>query len=107
MGSVFEPFLNSGFNFAILQSDGNIEYFIDKLQIWEIGLAKTIVPSFKNLLDTLSRPAALFSSKSWRSVNTVSSDTTLNLNLDLAYFRIFLSIAEPNLNQISKKREAN
>ena len=49
MGSVFEPFLNSGFNFAILQSDGNIEYFIDKLQIWEMGLAKTVAPSFKNL----------------------------------------------------------
>ena len=25
LGSVFESFLNSGFNFAILQSDGNIE----------------------------------------------------------------------------------
>ena len=49
MGSVFEPFLNSGFNFAILQSDGNIEYFTDKLQIWEMGLAKTVAPSFKNL----------------------------------------------------------
>ena len=58
MGSVFEPFLNSGFNFAILQSDGNIEYFIDKLQIWEMGLAKTVAPSFKNLPDRLSRPAA-------------------------------------------------
>ena len=51
MGSVFEPFLNSGFNFAILHSDGNIEYFTDKLQIWEMGLAKTVAPSFKNLPD--------------------------------------------------------
>ena len=58
LGSVFKPFLNSGFNFAILQSDGNIEYFIDKLQIWEMGLAKTVAPSFKNLPDRLSRPAA-------------------------------------------------
>ena len=59
MGSAYEPFLNSGFNFAILQSDGNIEYFIDKLQI----LAKTVSPFFKNLPDRLSRPAALFESK--------------------------------------------
>ena len=48
MGSVFESFLNSGFNFAILQSGGNIEYFIDTLQIWEVGLPKTVAPSFKN-----------------------------------------------------------
>ena len=48
MGSVFESFLNSGFNFAILLSDGNIEYFIDKLQIWEMGLPKTVALSFKN-----------------------------------------------------------
>ena len=107
MGSVFEPYLNSGFNFAILQSDGNIEYFIDKLQIWEIGLAKTVAPSFKNLPDRLSRLVALISFKSWRSFNTVSSDPTLNLKLDLGYFRFFRSIAELNLNQISKKGEAN
>ena len=89
MLAVFEPFLNSGFNFAILQLDGNIEYFIDKLQIWEIGLAKTVAPSFKNLPDRLSRPTALFSFKSLRSFNTVSSDAKLNLNLELGNFRIF------------------
>ena len=82
-------FLNSGFNFAILQSDGNIEYLIDKLQIWEMGLAKIVAPSFKNLPDRLSRPAALFSSKSLRSFNTVSSDIKLNLNLELGNFKIF------------------
>ena len=47
MGSIFEPFLNSGFNFAILQSDGNNEYFTDNLNIWEMGLTKTVAPSFK------------------------------------------------------------
>ena len=86
MGSIFEPCLNSGFNFAILQSDGNNEYFTDNLNIWEMGLTKTVAQSFKNLPD---RPAALFSSKSWTSFNTVSSDTTLNLNLHLGYFRTF------------------
>ena len=75
MRSVFEPFLNSGFNFAVLQPDGNNECFIDKLQIWEMGLAKTVAPSFKNLPDRLSRPAALFSYKSWKSFKPVSSDT--------------------------------
>ena len=87
MRAVFEPFLNSGFNFAVLQSDGNIEYFIHKLQIWEMGLAKTVALSFKNLPDRLSRPTALFSSKSLRSFNTVSSDTKLNFNLELDNFR--------------------
>ena len=89
MGAVFEPFLNGGFNFSILQSNGNIEHFIDKLQIWEMSLAKTVAQSFKNLPDRLSRPAALFSSKSLRSFNTVFSDIKLNLNLELGNFRIF------------------
>ena len=56
--------LSSGFNFANLQSDGNIKYLIDKLKIWETGLAKTVASSFKNLPDRLSRPGVLFSSKS-------------------------------------------
>ena len=44
-----------------------------------MGLAKAVAPSFKNLPDRLSRPAVLFSFKSLRSFNTVSSDTKLNL----------------------------
>ena len=90
MGAVFKPVLNSGFKFAILQSGGNIEYFIDKLQIWEMGLAKTVAPFFKNLPDRLSRPRALFSSTSLRTFNTASSETKVNLNLELGNFRIFL-----------------
>ena len=43
--------LNNCFNFSILQSDGDIECFIDKLQIWEISLTETAAPSFKNLPD--------------------------------------------------------
>ena len=58
---------------------------MDKLQVWEMGLAKTVAPSFKNLPGRLSSPAALFPSKSWRSFNTVSWDTKLNLNLVLGY----------------------
>ena len=52
-------------------------------------LAKTVAPSFKNLPDRLSRPLTLFSFKSLRSFDTVPSDTKLNLNLELVYFRIF------------------
>ena len=104
MGAVFEPFLNSGFNFAILQSDGNIEYLIDMLQIWEMGLGKTVASSFKNLPDRLYRLAALFSSKSWMIFNTVSSYTKFNLNLALRFFR---RIVKLNVNQTSKKGKAN
>ena len=89
LGAGFELFLNSGLNFAVLQSDWNIEYFMDKLQIWEMGLAKEVAPSFKNLPDTLSRAAALFSSKSLKSFYTASSDTKLNLNLELGNIRTF------------------
>ena len=89
MGSVFEPFSNFRFNFAILQSDGNIEYFIDKLQIWEMGLAKTVAPSFKNLSDRLDPDPQLYFHPNPEGVLIVSSDTTLNLNLDLGYLRIF------------------
>ena len=35
-------FLNSGFNFAILKAEGNIEYFTYKLQIQEMDIAETV-----------------------------------------------------------------
>ena len=55
-----------------------------------MGLAKTVATFLKNVPYRLSRPAALFSSKSLRSFNAVSSDTKLNLNLKLDSFIIFL-----------------
>ena len=54
-----------------------------------MGLAKAVAPSFKNLPDTLSRAAALFSSKSLKSFYTASSDTKLNLSLELGNIRTF------------------
>ena len=54
-----------------------------------MSLAKTVVPSFKDLPDRLSMHATLFPSKSLRSFTTASSDTKLNLNLELRNFRIF------------------
>ena len=70
-----------------------------------MGLAKTVAPSFKKFVDTLSRPAALFSSKSWGSFNTVLSDTTLNLNLDLGCFRNFSKHCQTEFNPNIKEGE--
>ena len=43
-----------------------------------MDLAKTVATFLKNVPYRLSRPAALFSSKSLRSFNAVSSGTKLN-----------------------------
>ena len=45
--------------FAILPILVNELSLIERLQSWEIGLAKISVPSFRNLSDKLSMPAAL------------------------------------------------
>ena len=71
-----------------------------------MGLAKTVVPSFKNSTDRLSRHAALFSFITLWSFNTVSSDTIVNLiwgTLVLFCSIVVLKV----INKISKKREAN
>ena len=64
-------------------------YFIDRLQICEIGLAKTLAPSFKNLPDRLSKPAALFSFYSLRVFSIVSSVTRVRENFESGNFRFF------------------
>ena len=71
-----------------------------------MGLAKNVAPSFQNLPDRLSRPAALLSYKSLKSFNAVSSNTKLNLNLELGNFRTSCSIVELKVNQISEKGDA-
>ena len=71
-----------------------------------MGLAKNVAPSFQNLPDRLSRPAALLSYKSLKSFNAVSSDTKLNLNLELGNFRNSCSIVKLKVNQISEKGDA-
>ena len=68
-----------------------------------MGLARTVAPSFRNLADRFSRPLALFSSKSLRSSNIVSSETKVNLNLELGNFRILSQCCrtegKPNLKE--------
>ena len=64
-----------------------------------MGLAKTVAPSFKNLPDTYPDPQLSFHPypKGVLIQSLQTQDT-------LGFFR---SIAERNLNQISKKGEAN
>ena len=54
-----ETFLKCSLIFAILQHLGNELSLIERLQSWDIGLAKTSVPSFRSLPDNLSMLAAL------------------------------------------------
>ena len=58
-GSVFLPLLNIGFSFVTLQAFRKTPREIDRLQRAETGFAKMSVPSFKNLPESLSTPAAL------------------------------------------------
>ena len=55
-----------------------------------MDLAKTVVAYFKILPDRLSRYAALFSLLSLRLFSLISSDTRVNLNLELGNFYTFL-----------------
>ena len=57
---LFLTLLHNGLSLAILQSKGNFECFIKRLHSFDIGKAKTTAPSFKNLPDDLSTPAAFF-----------------------------------------------
>ena len=56
----FWTFLVNGLSLAILQSKGNFERFIERLHSYDIGKAKTTVPSFKHLPEKLSIPTAFY-----------------------------------------------
>ena len=47
LGSVFDPFLNSGVSLAILNLSGKVDSFIDKLVISQIVFINTCASSFK------------------------------------------------------------
>ena len=57
-GLVLDPFLYNGFNLAILQSLGKSNEEMEILHIFAIGFASIFAPSFKNLPEILSIPAA-------------------------------------------------
>ena len=73
-GSVLESVLKSGLTSAILQLLGKELSLIERLKSWNIGHAKTWVPSFKNLPDKLSMLAALDGFKPFKILKFFSGD---------------------------------
>ena len=71
MGPVLEPFLKSGFNFAILQASGNLPEEIDRLHSCVIGMANNEAPSFRKIPERSLMPRALLLSKFLSILNTV------------------------------------
>ena len=58
-GLVLDPFLNKGFNFAILQESEKLPNLIERLHSSLIGFDKTCEPSFRKRPERSSIPAAL------------------------------------------------
>ena len=59
LGSVLEPFLKSGFNFAILHASGNLPEEIDRLHSCVVGMANIEAPFFRKIPERSSIPGAL------------------------------------------------
>ena len=76
----FGAFLKKQFDFCNFTNSSEWVEFDRRLQSWEIGLAKISVPSFRNLSDKLSMPAALDGFKPFK---TLSGDE---------YFKMFFKI---------------
>ena len=78
------------YNFAILQLVGNGLSLTERLQSWDISLAKIPAPSFRNLPDNLSMSAALDQFKLFKIFNIFSGDVSANskfksLNLSVVF----------------------
>ena len=80
-GSILDPFLNIGFNFASLYGSGKILDFMERLHILVTGFAKMTASSFKNLPARLSTPAALEITIFFYSFRTISLVVGFNWNL--------------------------
>ena len=83
LGSVLQLFLNNGFNLAIWQSLGKMEYLMKRLHILEIGFARIFAPSFKTFRERLSILI------SFNNFSIKSSVTSENLNLEESKSEIF------------------
>ena len=59
----FAPFLNIGFNLAILRSSGKVGGFIDKFNIFSKGRANNSASSLRNVAGIWSSRAALLVSR--------------------------------------------
>ena len=81
MGSVLTPFLNIGFNLAILHSSGKADGFIDKFIIFPKGRANTSAPPLRYFTGIWSIAAALLVCRLNKIFLTPSSDTFENSKL--------------------------
>ena len=85
-GLVLDPFLYNGFNLAILQSLGKSPEEMQVLHIFSIGFARIFAPSFKNLPETLSIPAAFEMSINSKTSKTFLSVVKFRLKILLVLF---------------------
>ena len=69
-GLVLDPFLYNDFNLAILQSLGKSPEEMEILHIFAIVFARMFAPSFKNLPEVLSVPAAFEMSINCKTAKT-------------------------------------
>ena len=75
---------------AILQSKGNFQRFIERLHSFDISKAKTTAPSFRNLPDKLSIPAAFSELVSVSNFKISSSEVGEKVNFWFSLFRNLL-----------------
>ena len=87
-GLVLDPFLYNGFNLAILQSLGKNPEEMEILHIFVIGFARIFAPSFKNLPEILSIPAAFEMSIIYKPSKTFFS--VVKFGLKLSFSSMFL-----------------
>ena len=83
-GLVLDPFLYNGFNLAILQSLGKSPEEMEILHIFVIGFARIFAPSFKNLPEILSIPAAFEMSVNCKTSKTFFSVVKFRLKLSFS-----------------------
>ena len=98
LGLVLHLFLYNGFNLAILQSLGKNPEEMDILHIFAVGFARIFAPSFKNLLENLSIPAAFEISINCKTSKSFSSVVKFRLKLSLVL--CFCNIGKQKLYQI-------
>ena len=63
MESALAPFLNIGFNLAILHSSGKVDSFIDEFIMFLKGRANTSAPSLKHFAEIWFIPVALLTAQ--------------------------------------------
>ena len=76
---VLDPFLYNGFTLAILQSLEESPEEMEILNIFVIGFVRIFAPSFKNLPEILSIPAAFEMSINCKTSKTFISGVKLRL----------------------------